>query len=177
MINEPNSVSLERFFSGLAEYIFHSRMGVADTDLIEYVSHLLVRFSKTDAMHRIRQVNGKPATEVVTMMAEAQHRIGLAKRQIHRHIGDFTLFWSGMYPEALRELQGPDRRDQFVSYCEQGKLAYEIASEIEVDEDEAPSELLRKLSDEFEMCAYGLREIRREWESPEEGPSQNIIIL
>jgi hypothetical protein len=177
MLNEPNSVSLERFFSGMAEYIFHSRMGVADTDLVDYLSHLLVRFSKTDAMHRVRQINGKPATEVVTMMAEAQQRIGLAKRQIHRHIGDFTLFWSGMYPEALRELQGPNRRDQFVSYCEQGKIAYEIAAEIEPDEDEAPSDLLRKLSDEFEMCAYGLREIRREWESPDETAGQNIIIL
>ena len=168
--------TLERFFAGLSEYAFHSQLGVADTELVNYVSKLLVRFTKTDALHRIRQLNGQRATEVVTMMTEAQHRIGLAKREVHRHIGDFTLFWTGLYPESLRGLQGPDRNDQFVSYCHQGKIAYEIASEIEADEDsEAPSELLHRLSEQFEMCAYGLREIRRQWESGAGGDGAILI--
>ncbi len=178
MMNESRGESLERFFSGLTEYVFFSRMGVADTELVDYLSHLLVRFSKTDSMQRVRLKTGQPVTEIIEMMSEAQNRIGVAKRKIHRHIGDFTLFWSGMYPEALRELPGPDRSDQFVSYCYQGKLAYEIASEIEGEEDDAPCELLRRLSDDFEMCAYGLREIRREWETPDEGAGPtNLLIL
>jgi stalled ribosome rescue protein Dom34 len=57
-----------------------------------------------------------------------------------------------------------------VSYCQQGKLAYEIASEIEDEEDqEAPSDLLHRLSAQFDLCAYGLREVRRQWE---EGPAE-----
>jgi hypothetical protein len=84
---------LERFFTGLSEYAFYSQLGVTDTELVNYVSNLLIRFTKTDALHRIRQLNGRRATEVVTLMAESQHRIGLAKREIHRHIGDFTLFY------------------------------------------------------------------------------------
>ena len=126
--HDPVSKTLERFFCGFAEYIFHSRLGIADTELVTYVSDLLVRFTKMESMHRIRQLNGRPAIEVVSMMAEAEQRIGIAKREVHRHIGDFALFWTGLYPESLRELQGPDRRDQFVSYCHQGKRAYEIAS-------------------------------------------------
>jgi hypothetical protein len=161
---------LERFFSGLSEYTFFTQLGVADTQLVEYISHLLVRFTKTDAMLRIRQMNGRPATEVVTMMTEAQQRIGLARREVHRHIGDFTLFWTGLYPESLRSLQGADRSDQFVSYCQQGKLAYEIASEIDAEETaEASSDLLHRLSEQFDLCAYGLREVRRQWE---EGPGE-----
>jgi hypothetical protein len=166
--SSENSINktLERFFAGLAEYAFHSQLGVADTQLVDYVSRLLVRFTKTDALHRIRQLNGQRATEVVTMMTEAQQRIGVAKREVHRHIGDFTLFWTGLYPESLRGLQGPDRTDQFVSYCHQGKIAYEIASEIETDDsDSVTNDLLHRLSEQFEMCAYGLREVRRQWES------------
>lgn len=179
---ENSSVSLnrtlERFFAGLSEYAFHAQLGVADTQLVNYISRLLVRFTKTDSMHRIRQLNGRPATEVVTMMTEAQQRVGLAKREVHRHIGDFTLFWTGLYPESLRGLQGPDRSDQFVSYCHQGKMAYEIASEIEDEENEdAPSDLLHRLSEQFEMCAYGLREIRRQWESGVVGPDHNGPLL
>jgi hypothetical protein len=121
-------------------------------------------------MLRIRQLNGRPATEVVTMMTEAQQRIGLARREVHRHIGDFTLFWTGLYPESLRSLQGNHRGDSFVSYCAQGKLAYEIASEIEDETNaEAPSDLLHRLSEQFDLCAYGLREVRRQWE---EGPTE-----
>ncbi len=169
---------LERYFSGLSEYTFFTQLGVADTRMVHYISQLLVRFTKTDAMLRIRQLNGRPATEVVTMMTEAQQRIGLARRDVHRHIGDFTLFWTGLYPESLRSLQGPSRSDQFVSYCHQGKLAYEIASEIEDEENhEAPSDLLHRLSEQFDLCAYGLREVRRLWEEGPGDSSSNPILL
>lgn len=169
---------LERFFSGITEHIFQTRMGVADTELVDYVSHLLVRFSKTDAMHRIRHLNGQPATEVVSMLAEAQHRIGLARRHVHRHIGDFTLFWSGMYPEALRDADSHDGGDQFVNYCRFGKRAYGIASEIDDEQVDPPCSLLKRLSDQFEMCTYAMREIRREWESDDgEGPKGPILLI
>jgi hypothetical protein len=170
--------TLERFFSGISEYIFHSRLGIADTELVTYLSDLLIRFTKMDTLHRIRQPNGTPATEVVGMLAESQQRIGSAKREAHRHIGDFALFWTGLYPESLRELQGPDRRDQFLNYCDQGKRAYGIASEIAPDSDVmTPSSLLKRLSEQFEMCAYGLREVRRQWESPESDSTQGTILL
>ncbi len=156
---------LERFFCGLVEYIFHSKLGVADGEIVTYVSDLLVRFTKTDALLRIRQLDGRPASEVITMMTEAETRIGAAKREVHRHSGDFTLFWTGLYPESLRDSKGIPLGDRFQSYCDQGKRAYEIASEIEPhSEKSAPCSVLRKLSDEFDLCAYGLREIRRQWE-------------
>jgi hypothetical protein len=167
---------LERFFTGLSEYAFYSQLGVTDTELVSYVSRLLIRFTKTDALHRIRQLNGKRATEVVTMMTEAQNRVGIARREVHRHIGDFTLFWTGLYPESLRGMQAANKSDQFFSYCYEGKKAYEIASEIETDDDSvATNDLLHRLSDQFEMCAYGLREIRRQWE--EKPGSDGAIIL
>lgn len=169
---------LERFFCGLTEHIFQTRMGIADTQLVDYVSDLLVRFSKTDAMHRVRHLNGRPATEVVSMMAEAQQRIGLARRNVHRHIGDFTLFWSGMYPEALRDAESNDGSDQFVNYCRFGKRAYDIASEIDDQVADPPSSLLKRLSEQFEMCTYAMREIRREWEHDDgEGPRGPILLI
>ena len=84
--------TLDRFFIGLSEYIFHTRLGVVDTEMVDYVSRLLVRFTRLDGLQRVRSQNGKPATEVVSMVAEAEKRIGEAKREVHRHIGDYTLF-------------------------------------------------------------------------------------
>jgi hypothetical protein len=69
-----------------------------------------------------------------------------------------------MYPERLRKIKPENSRDGFLDYCQQGKRAYAIAAEIEGGEDRPSCDLLHRLSDEFELCAYGLREIRREWE-------------
>jgi hypothetical protein len=105
--------------------------------------------------------------EVAEMLAEAEKRIGDARREVHRHIGDFTLFWVGVYPESLRRRQGPMHRDHLISYQAEGKRSYWIASTIETDtekERKAPAEVLERLSRNFELCAYGLREVRREWE-------------
>lgn len=168
---------LRRYFSGLAEGVFETQLGVADPPLVDYISDLLVRFVRSDTIHRIRGLSGRPLLEVAEMMLEANCRIGPAKRDIHRHIGDFTLFWTGMYPEALREMCGTDRKDFFIDYCAQGKKAYMIASTISTEsQQDAPADVLLRLSSQFEMCAYGLREVRREWEQGDgDEPSRPLL--
>lgn len=169
---------VRRFFAGISENIFEVELGVVDPPLIDYVSDLLFRFIRTDALLRIRSLSGRPIAEVTEMVGEASQRVGDARREVHRHIGDFTLFWTGVYPESLRELQGPAKKDQFVDYCNQGKRAYHIASTIATEnEGNAPNQVLERLSDHFEMCAYGLREIRREWERRDDGPDQPRLLL
>lgn len=171
---EPtNRSAIERFLSGISECVFHSRLGVADVQLVDYLSDLLLRFVRMDSLHRVRRSNGRPATEIFEMFSEAENRIGLARREVHRHIGDFTLFWSGMYPESLRKVRVTND-DGFLNYCKQGKRAYAIAAEIEGGEDRPPCQLLHQLSEQFELCAYGFREIRREWE---EGDAENDGLL
>ena len=98
------------------------------------------------------------------MLAEAEARVGDPRREVHRHIGDFTLFWTGLYPEALRRLRKQTRLDYFVDYCEQGKRAYHIASTIPSEQNAEENEVLERLSHEFELCAYGLGQLRQEWE-------------
>ena len=95
---------LRRFFSGLAEHTFAADLGVADPPLIDYLSLLLSRFVHVDAIHRLKVGTGKRLEEVADMMmeAEALPPEGRTSREMHRHIGDFTLFWTGVYPEAAQ---------------------------------------------------------------------------
>lgn len=173
------STTLQRYFTGLAENVFESQLGVADVPLIDYISGLLLRFTRLENLHRVRNLSGRPMTDVVGMLEEARVRVGPARREVHRHIGDFTLFWAGVYPEALRELRSPSKKDHFMDYCAQGKRAYFIASTIDSwDElDDVPSSTLEQLSSHFEMCAYGLREVRREWERRDEDEPPRPIFL
>ena len=164
--------SLYRYFTGLAEYTFETRLGVCDPPLVDYVSALLARFVHSDAIFNVRNLVGKRLEQVAEMAAEAEARIGLPKRDVHRHIGDFTLFWTGVYPEALNRLRGEHRQDHLIDYREQGKRAYWIASTIRTGENVEECKVLERLSHEFELCAYGLREVRREWERREPNSSE-----
>lgn len=176
MSKEHSGRVLERYFTGISEFVFHTRLGVVDPDLIDYVSSLLVRFTRIESTERVRAPNGQPATQIVAMLNEADHRLGDAKRNVHQHIGDFALFWSGLYPESLRSSE-KEEQDQFVTYCTHGKRSYRIASTIEGKSSEAPCDLLAKLSEQFELCAYGLREIRREWERPDGDNSPSVLLI
>jgi hypothetical protein len=160
-MERPLSSPVYRYFAGLAESTFQSELGVVDTPMVDYVTDLLVRFIRCDMVHRIRGVTGRPLMTVGEMASEASKRLGDAKRELHLHIGDFTLFWAGVYPEALRK----ESSDQFGDYCSHGKRSYRIASCIESEKDNAPGgEVLERLSERFELCCYGLREVRRQWE-------------
>ena len=156
--------ALRQLFAALTENTFQVELGVADTRLTDYLTELLLRFVRLDAVFRIRDAIGRRLEEVAEMMLEADQRESRPRREVYRHIGDFTLFWSGVYPEALRRLKAADRKDHLLDYCEQGKRSYYLASQFEDEpyRDEAP--VLRRLSQDFELCTYGLNRVRREWE-------------
>ncbi len=176
MPTQQPKTALQRFFAGLAENTFEVKLGIVDPPLVDYLSELLVRAVRTDQLHRVRTPRGEALRELCLMMREAETRIGTARRAVHRCIGDFALFWAGLFPESLRHLQTDADVDQFGNYCLQGKRAYLIASSIPRDDDDAPpSQVLERLGLEFEMCAYGLREVRREWEESEDDPSTPLI--
>ena len=157
---------LRRLFAALAEQTFLETLGIGDPRLIDYLSALLSRFISMEAVYRLRNTQGRRLEEVADMLfdAESLPPQGRTRREVYRHIGDFTLFWTGVYPEALKRLRSVWVKDHFIDYCEQGKRSYYIASTFadEPYREEAP--VLRRLSDEFELCAYGLNQVRREWE-------------
>lgn len=173
MWEPPSHHPLSRLFAGLTEQTFQTALGVADPPLTDYLSQLLSRFVHLDAVFRLNNSRGERLEQVADLLSEAQALPpeGRTTREVHRHIGDFALFWTGVYPEALQRLRSALRKDHFLDYCAQGKRAYYIASTFEADEfkDEAP--VLRRLSDQFELCAYGLGQVRREWEQFHPDPS------
>jgi len=160
----PNDHPLHRMFAGLTEHAFLTTLGVADPPLVDYVSGILTRFLHADTMYRLRDGHGRPIHEVYEMIREAEQLPveGRTRREYHRHIGDFTLYWTGLYPETVQRGRSAWSRDHFVSYCETGKRCYRIASEDDAADDHA---VLRRLSDEFELCALGLHHVRKEFDA------------
>jgi hypothetical protein len=162
MLDSRDDVT-RRFFTGLTEFAFEARLGVADPPLIDYLAELLVRFVRSDELYAVRSVRGQKLVAVTDMLAEAQQREGSARQKVHRHIGDFTLFWSGVYPEVVNHLRRGSK-DALIDYQQQGKRAYWIASTIPAEQEVPAPDVLKRLSEQFELCVYGLGEVRRQWE-------------
>ncbi len=78
-----------------------------------------------------------------------------------------------MYPEALPRLRKALSADHLIDFQEQGKRSYFLASTFEGDK----AAVLRRLSVEFELCAFGLSRVRKEWERRDgiDGPLGLII--
>jgi hypothetical protein len=172
----PPSHPLMRLFRGLTECTFMSELGIADPPLVGYVADLLVRFVPSDNIWRVRDVHGRRITQVTAMIEEAETSNNEdRRRECHRHVGDFTLFWTGVYPEALPALQAGSPAEALINLQRQGKRSYYLASASEGEE----AQVLRRLSDEFELCAFGLSRVRREWErsNPEPpGPGRRPLV-
>src|SRR4051812_14996052 len=98
---------LRHLFAGITEQTFINQLGVGDPHLVDYLSELLLRFIHMDALHRLRNAQGVRLEEVVDMVfeAEALPPEGRTRREVLRHIGDVTLFWTGVYPEHLGRLR------------------------------------------------------------------------
>src|SRR5947209_10833543 len=109
---------LRRLFAGLTEHTLLTTLGVGDPPLVDYLSTLLARFVHVDAIYRLKNGSGQQLEQVVDMLLEAEALPpgGRTRREYHRHVGDFALFWTGVYPEALKRLRSALARDQFVDY-------------------------------------------------------------
>ena len=167
MWEPPAEHPLRRLFAGLAEHAFFSQLGVADPPLIDYLSTLLSRFVHTDAVYRLRNPAGQPLTELADMVIEAEQLPpgGRTRREYYRHIGDFALFWTGVFPETLNRTHGRHRKDHLINYTVQGKRGYLLTSRLDEEQHhDEDADLFRRLSDQFELCAAGLHKVREEWE-------------
>lgn len=166
MVHPRPTPDLDRFFRGLAEHAFHGRLGVVDPPLVDYVSALLLRFIRNEHLRSLPGGDAVAGDQLVLMLAalpppgreepSARGRHGVE----YRSIGDYTLFWTGLYPEALHS-RGP-RVAGFDEYRVAGKRAYWIASTCEAAV-EADRTLLARLSADYDTCAEGLAEVRRAW--------------
>ena len=156
---------LRALFSGLVEQVFMTELGICDTRLTDYISALLGDFVHVDEIYQLHNVDGETIRDVSKAEAEAYLGPEVAGKirglLVNRYIGDFTLFWTGVYPEFLRKrTAGADR---LTEYLLQGRRSYGIASELCDGKADPPADLLRQLSEEFEACVHGLHLVRAGW--------------
>jgi len=163
MFSARDPSDVDRFFRGLTEYAFHARLGVVDPPLVEYVAVMLVRFMRNERLAVLPAAGEESADVTHRLLAARRHADPAEAREEYRHIGDVTLFWSGLYPEAIARHLGPAPDDPLVGYRQAGRRAYWLAASLEPQEAAEERSLLERLSHDYDLCVEGLAEVRRAW--------------
>lgn len=154
---------LRRHFAGLVEHAFCAQVGLCDPRLTEYLADLLVEYTHIDRLNALRNASEKALEQTAKMllvqMKDEPNNEAARDRSMYRHIGDYSLFWAGIYPEQLRRQQA-NTGDTLLDYVSRGKESYAIVADLTEEEDQLPPSLFRHLSEDFEFCLYGLGLVR-----------------
>jgi hypothetical protein len=124
---------------------------LSDVDIHQYLSNLLVEFIYVENLYKVRDESGKRLEYVFDMLAKAGDSPDLDKREIYRHVGDFTLFVLGLFPESLNRGKRSISPDY---YADHGRRSYLIRWELE--NYRSAVIVFRKLSEQFERCVLTL---------------------
>ena len=156
---------LRRLFTDLV-----SRHVRGDREVSAYVAGLLVDFVHTDRLYSLRNSRGKRLEDVGEMLIESNPLLGASsfdrEREVRKHIGDFTLFLTGMFPEYVAALPRRGLRlDSVVDYVRAGKESYRVVAAFDQFEYRRVAPLFRRLADEFEYCVHGLNRAKSELEA------------
>lgn len=165
---ESQAHPLEPFFEQAVRNSYEGKLGLRDPGVTGYVARLLCEFSQADQLYKVRDAMGHPVEELEAMMLAADPVNGTAdsfdaERSVRKYIGDYALFVSGMYPEAM--VPGRRRRGAHPSLGElilAGKQSYYIVSQFNLFEYEKEAPLFARLSDSFERCILGLALVRED---------------
>jgi hypothetical protein len=164
----PEDHPLQKLFVEMVGRHYAKEIGLRDPQLVAYVAHLLAEFCEADQLYRITNAEGRPLNDVGEMLLETDPVFGPApsfdrERQVRKHIGDYTLFFTGMFPESINRFRlRRNRLENFVDWIKAGKESYYIVSKFEYFEYSRVAPLFAKLSENFEQCVFGLNQVKNE---------------
>ncbi|GEM_PF-296086 len=132
---------LRKLFRKALSFGFDSS-GVARSPAFDYLEEqVLCEFITTDNLYRIRDASGRRLEDIADMLLEGDIRFHARSFEreyaVHKHIGDYTLFMLGLFPEALKRRKGKEfilgkivipEADMTEHYELQGRRSYQIAA-------------------------------------------------
>jgi hypothetical protein len=155
----------------LAEAIANSfgrEVGMRDEEIWAYLANLLTDFCDTRNLYALKNAEGRSLDDVGEMLLEGDPVFGPAasfdrERQVRKHIGDFTLFYSGMFPESINRFRLRHARlENLVDFVKAGKESYFVVSKYDQMEYRKVAPMFGRLSNNFETWVFGLNLVRKE---------------
>src|SRR5260370_465897 len=174
---------LRLFFADLVWRRLLGDAQIQNPRLEDYVCGVLVEFTHVNSLYRIRGARGQRLEDVGEMLIESnpllEARSFDREREVRKHVGDYTLFMTGLFPEAVARIRSRPmlRLDAFVDYIKAGKESYVIVSAFNQFEYRAEAPLFRQLSDKFEFLVFGLNLVKKDLERLQRDDYRRLLSL
>jgi hypothetical protein len=138
-----------------------------DAKISNYIANVLTRFAKSSRLFKIIEGEEESYHYIVDMIADSLRSNNIRKFYIYCHIGNYTLFLTGMVPEYIayryEYKQRPVNEHYYVDF---GKAYYGLASEHTNAKANRLSDTLSQLSEGFEVVVRVLRFMNSEYLYP-----------
>ncbi|MDP7531000.1 MAG: hypothetical protein QF816_05295, partial [Candidatus Scalindua sp.] len=129
--------------------------------------NMLAQFTESSRLYNEKEDEGKSHQYIVDMITDSLHSDNIEKFHIYCHIGNYTLFLTGMIPEYIKYRYACKRRpiDKHY-YVGFGKTYYGLASGHTNARKNRLTGTLSQLSEGFEVIAQVLSFMNREYFYP-----------
>ncbi|TAK94233.1 MAG: hypothetical protein EPO07_16985 [Verrucomicrobia bacterium] len=151
-------VSTHFYFYVLVRHVF-LRSEIKDRTVADYVAEVLAEFARAERARCVVPGQTNPLDYFFEMLAALQTADDRMQFQIRAHIGNYSLFLSGVFPERIRfraERKGfPDLK----YYESLGRSQYRAAGDHKLAQRYELTEIFHTLSERFETTRLALNDI------------------
>jgi hypothetical protein len=151
-------VSTRFYFYILVRQVFR-RSDIHDREVADYVAELLAEFARTERSRCAISGQTVPLDYFIEMLAALQTADDRTSFFLRVHIGNYSLFLSGVFPERIR-FRAEGRGLPDLKYYESlGRTQYRVASDHHLAKRFELTEILGTLSERFQTSRLALNDI------------------
>jgi hypothetical protein len=151
-------VSTHFYFYVLVRQVF-LRSDIKDRGVADYVAELLAEFARTERSRCTMPGQPNPLDYFFEMLAALQTADDRTSFQIRVHIGNHSLFLSGVFPERIRFRAEKKGFPNLKFYEAIGREQYRVASDHRLAQRYELTSILSTLSERFETTRRALNDI------------------
>jgi hypothetical protein len=131
---------------------------------VNYIANVLALFVRVDRLYRVQPDDPETQAYIVDMLAEATEADSARQFCIYAHVGNFTLFLTGVFPAWIEHRHRYKRRPVDHSYyTQQGQTYYHQAALHRLARDYGLDDVFMRLALDFDGYARALNHMVATW--------------
>lgn len=151
-------ISSHFYFYILVRQVFR-RSGITERAVADYVAELLAEFSRAERTRCMVQGQTAPVEYFFEMLGALQTVDDSTRFFIRAHIGNYSLFLSGVFPERIRFRAERKGFPSLRYYEELGRSNYRVASDHRLAQEYDLAVIFNILSERFQETRRALNEL------------------
>jgi hypothetical protein len=151
-------VSCHFYFYVLVRHVF-KRSGIEDRGVADYVAEVLAEYSRLENTRCVVQGKPEPLEHFFEMVAALQNVDDHTGFLIRTHIGNHSLFLSGIFPERIRYRAEHKGAPNLKYYEELGRANFRVASDHRLAHKYDLAAIFGTLSERFRATRLALNDL------------------